>query len=115
LKPLGYYLSVETNGTIVIPTGIIDWICVSPKDQEYKNLKIKQRIGDELKVVYLGQDLSMYDELKDGFENLFLQPLYDEGQNTEWNGMSFHSTFEKVRNNPEWRLSLQTHKWMGVE
>ena len=115
LKPLGYSLSVETNGTIVIPTGIIDWICVSPKDQEYKNLKIKQRIGDELKVVYLGQDLSMYDELKDGFENLFLQPLYDEGQNTEWNGMSFHSTFEKVRNNPEWRLSLQTHKWMGVE
>jgi hypothetical protein len=53
--------------------------------------------------------------LKEGFEHLFLQPLYDEGQNTEWNGMSFHSTFEMVRNNPEWRLSLQTHKWMGVE
>ena len=115
LKPLGYHLSIETNGTIEIPTGIIDWICVSPKDQEYSNLKIKQRIGDELKVVYLGQDLSMYDDLKQGFPNLFLQPLYDDGQTTEWNGMNFHSTFEKVRNNPEWRLSLQTHKWMGVE
>ncbi|MDE0953917.1 MAG: radical SAM protein [Candidatus Poseidoniales archaeon] len=115
LKPLDYYLSIETNGTIQIPTGVIDWICVSPKDQEYADLKIKQRVGDELKVVYMGQNLSMYDELKEGFEHLFLQPLYDEGQSTEWNGMSFHSTFDKVRYNPEWRLSLQTHKWMGVE
>jgi organic radical activating enzyme len=115
LKPLDYYLSIETNGTIQIPTGVIDWICVSPKDQEYADLKIKQRVGDELKVVYMGQNLSMYDELKEGFEHLFLQPLYDEGQSTEWNGMSFHSTFDKVRSNPEWRLSLQTHKWMGVE
>ena len=37
LKPLGYYLSIETNGTIEIPSGTIDWICVSPKDQEYEN------------------------------------------------------------------------------
>ena len=115
LKPLGYYLSIETNGTIAIPSDTIDWICVSPKDQEYENIKIRQRIGDELKVVYLGQDLAMYDDLKEGFGHLFLQPLYDEGQSTEWNGMNFHSTFEKVRSNPEWRLSLQTHKWMGVE
>ena len=115
LKPLGYYLSIETNGTISIPSDTVDWICVSPKDQEYENMKIRQRTGDELKVVYLGQDLLMYDELKEGFNHLFLQPLYDEGQSTEWNGMSFHSTFEKVRSNPEWRLSLQTHKWMGVE
>ena len=115
LKPLGYYLSIETNGTIEIPSDTIDWICVSPKDQEYENIKIRQRIGDELKVVFLGQDLEMYSDLKDGFNHLFLQPLYDEGQSTEWNGMNFHSTFEKVRSNPEWRLSLQTHKWMGVE
>jgi len=115
LKPLGYYLSIETNGTIEIPSDTIDWICVSPKDQEYENIKIRQREGDELKVVYLGQDLAMYDELKEGFNHLFLQPLYDEGQSTEWNGMNFHGTFEKVRSNPEWRLSLQTHKWMGVE
>ena len=115
LKPFGYFLSIETNGTIEIPRDTIDWICVSPKDQEYGNIKIRQREGDELKVVYLGQDLAMYDELKEGFNHLFLQPLYDEGQSTEWNGMNFHSTFEKVRSNPEWRLSLQTHKWMGVE
>jgi 7-carboxy-7-deazaguanine synthase len=115
LKPLGYYLSIETNGTILIPKNTIDWVCVSPKDQEYPDLKIKQTNGDELKVVYLGQNLEMYDELKEGFEHLFLQPLYDEGQSTEWNGMNFHSTFEKVRENSEWRLSLQTHKWMGVE
>ena len=115
LKPLGYYLSIETNGTILIPKNTIDWVCVSPKDQEYADLKIKQTNGDELKVVYLGQNLEMYDELKEGFEHLFLQTLYDEGKSTEWNGMNFHSTFEKVRENSEWRLSLQTHKWMGVE
>ncbi|MCP2503396.1 MAG: 7-carboxy-7-deazaguanine synthase QueE, partial [Candidatus Thalassarchaeaceae archaeon] len=64
LKPLGYYLSIETNGTILIPKDTIDWVCVSPKDQEYPDLKIKQTNGDELKVVYLGQNLEMYDELK---------------------------------------------------
>lgn len=67
LKPLGYYLSIETNGTIHIPEDTIDWICVSPKDQEYADLKIKQTTGNELKVVYLGQDLGMYSVLKEGF------------------------------------------------
>ena len=56
LKKHGINLSVETNGTIPVPD-IIDWICVSPKDQVYPNVAIKQRIGDELKVVYCGQDL----------------------------------------------------------
>ena len=114
LRPMGYTFSIETNGTVEIPEGLIDWICVSPKDQLYPNVSIKQRHGDELKCVYVGQDLSIYDELKNGFNHLYLQPCYDETKDVIWNGISFRQTVEVVKENPEWNLSLQTHKWMGV-
>lgn len=114
LRNRDYHTSIETNGTIEIPEGLIDWICVSPKDQLYPNVKIKQRTGDELKIVYCGQDLDMYDDLVDGFGNLFIQPCYFEGESVEWNGKNFQETEALVKNNPRWRLSLQTHKWMGI-
>ena len=114
LKKLDINLSVETNGTIVVPD-IIDWICVSPKDQLYPNVSIKQRTGDELKVVYCGQDLSMYDDLKQGFEHHFIQPCYMESDSVEQNGRNFAVVENLVKNTPGWRLSLQTHKWMGVD
>ena len=60
-----------------------------PKDQLYPNVSIKQRTGNELKVVYCGQDLSMYDEIKQGFEHHFLQPCYMEGESVEQNGKNF--------------------------
>ena len=114
-KRRGYELSIETNGTIELPEGMVDWICVSPKDQMYPNSKIKQRSGDELKCVYVGQDLALYDELKHGFEHHFLQPCYLENEDVEWNGRNFALTEKVVKENPGWRLSLQTHKWMGVD
>ena len=114
LKEHGIHLSIETNGTIPIPD-VIDWICVSPKDQLYPNVSIKQRTGDELKVVYCGQDLSMYDKLKTGFSNHFLQPCYIDSKTVEENGRNFAAVEEIVKNTPGWRLSLQTHKWMGVD
>ena len=115
LKARDYHISIETNGTIAIDEGLIDWICVSPKDQLYPNSKIKQRTGDELKCVYIGQDLSLYDDLVDGFSNLYLQPCYIESESVEWNGKNFSLTESVVKNNPKWRLSLQTHKWMGID
>lgn len=114
LKKHGLNLSVETNGTLDVPE-VIDWICVSPKDQLYPNSKISQRTGDELKVVYCGQDLSMYDDLKGGFTHLYLQPCYVDSMTVEENGKSFAMVEEIVKKNPAWRLSLQTHKWMGVD
>ena len=111
----GYNIAIETNGTIKLEEGLVDWICVSPKDMLYPEFSIKQRKGDELKVVYTGQDLAMYDHLKKGFENLFLQPCYDESKDAGFNGKTFHGTFERVMQNPGWNLSLQTHKWMGVD
>ena len=114
LKKYGINLSVETNGTIKVPE-LIDWICVSPKDQLYPNSKIIQRTGDELKVVYCGQNLSMYDDLKQGFTHHFIQPCYIEAESIEQNGANFAVVENLVKENPGWRLSLQTHKWMGVD
>lgn len=113
LKKLGLHLSIETNGTIPVDP-IVDWICVSPKDQLYPDAVIRQRSGNELKVVYCGQDLSMYDELRTGFEHHFLQPCYMEAESVESNGSSFRMVESLVKRTPGWRLSLQTHKWMGV-
>ena len=115
LPSRGYNIAIETSGTIELMEGLVDWIWVSPKDMLYPEFSIKQRKGDELKVVYTGQDLSMYDNLKKGFDNLFLQPCYDESKDAGTNGETFHSTFDIVMQNPGWNLSLQTHKWMGVE
>jgi len=113
LKKHNISLSIETNGTIMVDP-IIDWICVSPKDQMYPNVSIKQVVGDELKVVYCGQDLSMYDSLKSGFNHHFIQPCYMEEESVEENGRSFQLAEKIVKENEGWRLSLQTHKWMGV-
>ena len=115
LKARGYSLSIETNGTIEVPEGMLDWICVSPKDQIYPNAVIRQRTGDELKCVYLGQDLAMYNQLQQGFKHLFLQPCYMDQESVEWNGRNFSHTETVVKMSPPWRLSLQTHKWMGVD
>ena len=113
LKEHEITLSIETNGTIEVDP-IIDWICVSPKDQIYPGVKIRQRSGNELKVVYCGQDLEIYNDLIDGFEHLFLQPCYMDNISVEENGRNFQIVESIVKLNPEWRLSLQTHKWMGV-
>ena len=114
LKAAGCTLSIETNGTLPVDP-IIDWICVSPKDQVYPDVNIRQREGDELKVVYVGQELSMYDGLKDGFTHMFLQPCYIDTATVEENGRSFAAVEALVKRSPGWRLSLQTHKWMGVD
>ena len=115
LHSRGYNIAIETNGTVELEDGIVDWVCVSPKDMLYPEFSIKQREGDELKVVYVGQDLSMYENLKKGFTNLFLQPCYDESKDAGSNGRNFRETFDVVMNSPGWNLSLQTHKWMGVD
>lgn len=113
-KQRGFDLSVESNGTIEIPEGLLDWICISPKDQVYPNSKVRQRTGNELKVVYVGQDLSLYDELKIGFDHRFLQPCYVDTASIQENGVMFQETEQVVKENSGWRLSLQTHKWMGI-
>ncbi|GHC79185.1 7-carboxy-7-deazaguanine synthase [Limoniibacter endophyticus] len=100
----GFEIAVETNGTIPAPDGI-DWICVSPKADS----KIVQRKGDELKLVFpqTGVDPKRFVDFD--FQHHFLQPL--DGPDLAGNTIA---TTEYCLAHPQWRLSLQTHKLIGI-
>lgn len=99
-----FEIAIETNGTIEPPQGI-DWICVSPKAGAPFNLKS----GSELKLVYPQSDL-LPDDLPDlDFEHYFLQPM--DGAKQQEN-IAAVTAF--CLENPRWRLSLQTHKMIGI-
>ena len=63
---------------------------------------------------YCGQSLDIYDDLKGGFSHHYIQPCYIDTDSVEQNGRSFQLVEKLVKESPGWRLSLQTHKWMGV-
>jgi 7-carboxy-7-deazaguanine synthase len=100
----GFEIAVETNGTVRAPEGI-DWVCVSPK----AGAEFVQRSGDELKLVYPqeGAEPERFRGL--GFRHFFLQPMDgpERARNTE---LALRYCLE----HPEWRLSLQTHKILGI-
>ena len=100
----GFEIAVETNGTIAAPDGI-DWICVSPKGQ----VPLAQRSGQELKLVYpqAGVDPARFEDLD--FERFFLQPM--DGPAREANT---HAAIAYCLEHPRWRLSVQTHKYIGI-
>lgn len=97
---------IETNGTHPLPEGKIDWVTCSPK---YAPLHI-QRI-DELKVVYQGQDMEPYEGIQ--AQAYCLQPC-DTG-NAEKNRENVQQTIQYILQHPKWRLSLQTHKMIGIQ
>lgn len=99
-----FTVAVETNGTQVVPRGI-DWVCVSPKAEA--DLIVKT--GDELKLVYPqeGGDPDRYDDL--AFTHFYLQPM--DGPDRERNTKL---AMEYCLAHPRWRLSLQTHKYLGI-
>jgi organic radical activating enzyme len=104
LHALGFEVAIETNGTIVAPRGV-DWICVSPKAKA----DFVQRRGDELKLVFpqAGGEPERYAHLP--FANFFLQPM--DGPSREENT---RVAIEYCMRHPLWRLSLQTHKLLGL-
>jgi 7-carboxy-7-deazaguanine synthase (Cx14CxxC type) len=99
-----FEVAVETNGTVEPPPGI-DWLCVSPKAEAPRVV----RGGDELKLVYpqAGADPSRYEELE--FTQFFLQPM--DGPAREANTAA---ALRYCLEHPRWRLSLQTHKLLGI-
>lgn len=104
LKTRGFDIAVETNGTVEAPDGI-DWICVSPK----ANAPVVQTRGAELKLVF-PQGLAMPERFEGlDFERFWLQPMDgpDQVANTE-------AAIEYCLTHPMWRLSVQTHKYIGV-
>jgi 7-carboxy-7-deazaguanine synthase (Cx14CxxC type) len=104
LHAYGFEIAVETNGTITAPRGL-DWTCVSPK----AGTELKQRTGDELKLVYPqpGAEPSAFEAL--AFRHFFLQPM--DGPNREANT---EAALKYCLDHPRWRLSLQTHKLLGI-
>jgi 7-carboxy-7-deazaguanine synthase len=104
LHKRGFTVAVETNGTRVPPPGI-DWICVSPK----QGTEIVLRRGSELKLVYpqLGALPDRFADLD--FEYFFLQPM-DGDRRTE----NTRAAVEYCLTHPQWRLSLQTHKFANI-
>ena len=100
-----FKVAVETNGTIIPPENI-DWICVSPK----KGAKFKLKHGDELKLVYPQDDFSPERFENFDFDYFFLQPM--DGKNLQRNILQ---SVSYCIENPLWRLSLQTHKIMGID
>lgn len=104
LHRAGFEVAVETNGTLLPPPGL-DWICLSPKAEAELVLKA----GDELKLVFPqdGGDPSRYRGLR--FKHFFLQPM--DGPEREVNT---RRALEYCLTHPEWRLSLQTHKMLGI-
>ena len=99
-----FTIAVETNGTIAVPDGI-DWICVSPK----LGSELVQTKGDELKLVYPQEGLepSEFENLE--FEHFLVQPM--DGPQRERNTSL---ALDYCLSNPGWRLSLQTHKLLGI-
>jgi 7-carboxy-7-deazaguanine synthase (Cx14CxxC type) len=100
----GFEIAVETNGTRPPPAGL-DWICVSPK----AGAELVVRAGDELKLVYPqpGAEPERFEAL--AFRHLFLQPM--DGPARERNT---EAALRYCLAHPRWRLSLQTHKLLGI-
>ena len=100
----GFEIGLETNGTLNPPDGI-DWICVSPK----ANTDLILVKGNELKVVYpqSGINPKIYEKMQ--FEHFFIQPM--DGTNQQ---KTTKKSKDFVMKNPVWKLSIQTHKILGI-
>jgi 7-carboxy-7-deazaguanine synthase (Cx14CxxC type) len=104
LHAKGFEVGVETNGTLLSPPGL-DWICVSPK----AGAEQKLTQGDELKLVYPQAGAPPENYAGQHFRHFFLQPMDNDNRaaNTE-------AATRYCLEHPQWRLSLQTHKLIGI-
>ena len=104
LHSINFEIAIETNGTIACPKSI-DWICVSPK----VGSKLIQKKGDELKFVFPQKGFNPKDYLKLDFKHFLIQPM--DGPFLKENTME---AINFCKENPHWKLSIQTHKVMGI-
>ena len=107
----GKFIAIETNGTRPLPTNL-DWVTFSPKKGfdggDVESVVLKD--CDELKVVYLGQDLRQYAGIN--ANHRFLQPCFSD--DAEQRQSNMQACVEAVMRHPGWRLSLQTHRLLGI-
>ena len=107
----GKTIAIETNGTRLLPSNL-DWVTCSPKTG-FEGGDVEPCVlasCDELKVVYLGQDMAQYDDIDAQYR--FLQPCYEE--NEEKRKANMQVCVEAVKAHPGWRLSLQIHRVLNI-
>ncbi|MCW8932835.1 MAG: 7-carboxy-7-deazaguanine synthase, partial [Gammaproteobacteria bacterium] len=105
LHDAGFEVAVETNGTIEAPEGI-DWLCVSPKQLD----NLKQRSGNELKLLFPRHDLPPEKFESLNFQHFFLQAVDEEAEEDH-----LQAVIQYCLEHPRWRISLQTHKLLGLK
>lgn len=104
LHDRGFEIAVETNGTVAAPPGV-DWLCVSPKGKA----EVVQRTGNELKLVWPQPEIDPSALETWDFDHFLIQPMdCEEAQ------ASLAASIAFVMSNPPWKLSLQTHKLLGL-
>ena len=100
---VGFEVAVETNGTIKSPVEL-DWVCVSPKILD----ELVQTTGNELKLVYPQDNVQPEDVEHLKFDHYYLQPKDEDGADHT------DAVIDYCKANPKWKLSLQTHKIIGI-
>lgn len=108
----GKKIAIETNGTRPLPNNL-DWVTFSPKTA-FDGGGLEPCVlthCDELKVVWLGQDLAQYDEIQANYR--FLQPCFVEDM--EQRAGNMQACIEVVKTYPNWRLSLQIHRVLQIQ
>lgn len=105
LHKRGFEIGVESNGTLIAPQGI-DWLCISPKTLD----NFQQRSGNELKLLYPLPDLPPETFASLDFQHFFLQAV--DADNAADN---LQAVIQYCLDNPQWRVSLQTHKLLGLK
>lgn len=109
LHDTDHVVAIETNGTRELPHNV-DWITLSPKDMFCPNAEPVLTSADEIKVVYDGVQFRTYDNIHT--HHRYIQPC-DTGD-AEKNAAIINKTIEYVKNNPQWKISLQTQKILKV-
>jgi 7-carboxy-7-deazaguanine synthase len=104
LHAAGFRIAIETNGTLATHPGI-DWVCVSPKAGSV----VVQRTGDELKLVWPQAGIDLAEVESWSFTHRLLQPMDDARGSA-----NVQAAITVVMERPQWRLSLQTHKLLGL-
>ena len=104
LHAAGFAIAIESNGTLPVHPGI-DWVCISPK----AGSEVVQRTGDELKLVWPQPGTDVAEIERWDFRHFLVQPLDDVAGRANWDAAT---AFAMER--PKWRLSLQTHKLLGL-
>jgi organic radical activating enzyme len=110
-RKTGKKIAIETNGTRPLPSNL-DWVTLSPKSA-FEGGDLEPCVltyCDELKVIYLGQDLTQYDGIE--AKHRFLQPCFCEDETQRKANMK--ACVDAVMQNPGWRLSLQIHRVLNI-